>query len=424
MGKSREGGAPRRAAKSFQLGQRVNVLSTNKRKPLEIKGRGATVVGLPGNGWIFVALAEDKGPPLRIQQRYLVHERTEAQTRKELGSGGGNSSSASPADRVDGPRPIKLRIIGEIGEAIASSKAATPRKSHGTPSSPGRKTDVSCQAAASSVKVSDTPASVAPHHLKEVLRKVRNDVLDAESHIPWSAVRSFWRNRRSKWRAATKAAEGVSDMAGRLSDLRNALVAETATFPACGSEWQAGMDACIAATGTHAQLLGVWEELRGGIGAWLAARSRPSSHLHLASQQAVAARVVAAMARWQAAAGDDEEAQEDFMGQVPVEAICDHRPDNLAAARTLIEKERKVNARQEARLNVTTAASSLVLAGSAHVAVSTSSASGPAPLSPQGIIDGHLAVALGDNFDSGAETEAGSDVTVFSDSWSNGYDSG
>lgn len=37
--------------------------------------------------------------------------------------------------------------------------------------------------------------------------------------------------------------------------------------------------------GTHAQLLGVWEELRGGIGAWLAARTRPNTHLHLASQQ-------------------------------------------------------------------------------------------------------------------------------------------
>lgn len=50
--------------------------------------------------------------------------------------------------------------------------------------------------------------------------------------------------------------------------------------------------------------------------------------------QAVAARVMATMARWQAAAGDDEEAQEDFLGQVPVEAICDHRSDNLAVCHT------------------------------------------------------------------------------------------
>lgn len=41
----------------------------------------------------------------------------------------------------------------------------------------------------------------------------------------------------------------------------------------------------LFATGTHAQLLGVWEELRGGIGAWLAARTRPHAHLHHASQQ-------------------------------------------------------------------------------------------------------------------------------------------
>lgn len=147
----------------------------------------------------------------------------------------------------------------------------------------------------------------------------------------------------------------------------------------------------------------------------------------------------------------------------------------LQAARALIEKERKMNAREEARLNATTAtsaASNLPSAGGTHVAVSTS-APGPALLSLQGIIDGHLvsemnglcsfpakytvqfgvvslcvcisssihlcsrsadgsycrvwlwsqAVAL-DNFDSGAETEAGSAVTVFSESWSGGYDSG
>ena len=35
------------------------------------------------------------------------------------------------------------------------------------------------------------------------------------------------------------------------------------------------------------------------------------------------------MMRWQAEAGDDEEAREDFMDQVPIEAICDHRPENL-----------------------------------------------------------------------------------------------
>lgn len=32
-------------------------------------------------------------------------------------------------------------------------------------------------------------------------------------------------------------------------------------------------------SGTHAQLLGVWEELRGSIGAWLSARTKPHGHL-------------------------------------------------------------------------------------------------------------------------------------------------
>lgn len=149
----------------------------------------------------------------------------------------------------------------------------------------------------------------------------------------------------------------------------------------------------------------------------------------------------------------------------------------LQAARALIEKEHKVNAREEACVNATTAtsiASNLPAGGGAHVGVSTTSAPAhSAPLSPQGIIDGHLvsktkalqlssgravhsgavcfcvftsisicpcsrsedgssgcvrlrlqAVPLDDNFDSGAETEVGSAVTVFSDAWSGGYDSG
>ena len=52
--------------------------------------------------------------------------------------------------------------------------------------------------------------------LREVLRKLRADMMEAEAHVPWSAVRSSWRHRRAKWRQATKTAETVPDLAQRL----------------------------------------------------------------------------------------------------------------------------------------------------------------------------------------------------------------
>lgn len=38
----------------------------------------------------------------------------------------------------------------------------------------------------------------------QILKKMRGDTLDAEAHIPWNAVKPYWRSRRNKWRQATK----------------------------------------------------------------------------------------------------------------------------------------------------------------------------------------------------------------------------
>ena len=34
-----------------------------------------------------------------------------------------------------------------------------------------------------------SPGAVTPGMLREVLRKLRGDMMDAEAHVPWSAVR-------------------------------------------------------------------------------------------------------------------------------------------------------------------------------------------------------------------------------------------
>ena len=41
-------------------------------------------------------------------------------------------------------------------------------------------------------------------------------------------------------------------------------------------------------------------------------------------------RAVAAMQRWEEAAGDSPEVREDAIRQVPLEAICNHSPESFA----------------------------------------------------------------------------------------------
>lgn len=52
--------------------RRVLIQETNKRTVQDIKGRLATVTGLPGNGWVMAQLEDSADPPFRIQQRQDV----------------------------------------------------------------------------------------------------------------------------------------------------------------------------------------------------------------------------------------------------------------------------------------------------------------------------------------------------------------
>ena len=46
----------------------------------------------------------------------------------------------------------------------------------------------------------EAPAAAPPLTSKEVLARVRSQMLGDEAEVPWVAVHAFWRNRRSKWR--------------------------------------------------------------------------------------------------------------------------------------------------------------------------------------------------------------------------------
>jgi hypothetical protein len=46
----------------------------------------------------------------------------------------------------------------------------------------------------------DVEVAAAPQTEREMLQVVRNQMMDDEAEVPWDAVHSFWRSRRSRWR--------------------------------------------------------------------------------------------------------------------------------------------------------------------------------------------------------------------------------
>ena len=46
-------------------------------------------------------------------------------------------------------------------------------------------------------------ATGPPQTEREMLQVVRCQMMDDEAEVPWDAVHSFWRSRRSRWRQVT-----------------------------------------------------------------------------------------------------------------------------------------------------------------------------------------------------------------------------
>lgn len=389
--------------KHFAIGERVLIQETNKRTVQDIKGRLATVTGLPGNGWVMAQLEDAADPPFRIQQRYLcrvaaVDSGTDMQPAAP-------AATASPAigDTPLAPRPLKVRIVAPPSDARPSSTpggGAEPAAAAANGATAGRADAAGGAAApqggqkAAPAVRPKSPGVATPGMLREVLRKLRSDMMDAESHVPWNAVHSLWRNKRATWRGKTRREETVQDLAARLSEFRSALKAD-ASFLGCGATWQASLDACLSGSGSHGILLGVWEELRQAIGAWLDVRQRPAAQ-QTAALQARTARAVTALQR-AAAIGQDA------VAQVPLEAIVNNSVDGLQAVRAVIEKERKVAATELAKVSA---------AGADAAASGAATALFQPPLSPR---NGPEAWSFGIpavDFDSGADTDAGSGSCV------------
>ncbi len=61
--------------------------------------------------------------------------------------------------------------------------------------------------------------------------QARNQLLNLEDSVPWTAVKSSWRNRRPGWRRSLKAADTVAEIAARLEEFRAHLMNDGATLP-------------------------------------------------------------------------------------------------------------------------------------------------------------------------------------------------
>ena len=46
----------------------------------------------------------------------------------------------------------------------------------------------------------EAAAGDPPQTEREMLQVVRGQMMDDEAEVPWDAVHSFWRSRRSRWR--------------------------------------------------------------------------------------------------------------------------------------------------------------------------------------------------------------------------------
>lgn len=91
-----------------------------------------------------------------------------------------------------------------------------------------------------------------------------------EEVIPWTAVRKYWRTKRSSWRRAVRDAGSTAAMAGCLRDLQAALLVHA--FPGhhtagraalhLGPVWQQSLASCLDGGEKHAMLLALWNDFK------------------------------------------------------------------------------------------------------------------------------------------------------------------
>ena len=167
--------------------------------------------------------------------------------------------------------------------------------------------------------------STDPHSIIEL---VRQQLVQAEDSVPWTAVRKHWKGKRNSWRKAVKQALSVPELGKGIKEFKAALCGDSSAAVECSSNWQESLELCCQGQGTHLLLQGVWAELQPKVTDWLQSRSSPRKG---AVVQDRVQRGISAMQQ----VFHSSNGCLDAMSQVPLEQICAY---DVNTARSIKDK--------------------------------------------------------------------------------------
>lgn len=198
-----------------------------KRGPIPLKGKEAVVMKVLGRGTVFLEAPGSGDPPTRLQQKCAADAIVCGSMPLML------ASKHAPRNQADeGAGSLRfttlLRPARDAPPALvppAPSPAVAQPSARQLPAPKGAERPGRCRVLcavllpprphmrdpAVACAVASEPSSVAlppgeevsggaPQTEREMLQVVRCQMMDDEAEVPWDAVHSFWRSRRSRWR--------------------------------------------------------------------------------------------------------------------------------------------------------------------------------------------------------------------------------
>ena len=102
------------------------------------------------------------------------------------------------------------------------------------------------------------------------MKDLRQEMVQLEEAIPWTAVRKRWRTKRTSWRRSVRDADSTAAMAACLRDLQQALLVHAPpghpnTSRAAlnlGPFWQQSLASCLGGGEKHTMLLALWNDFK------------------------------------------------------------------------------------------------------------------------------------------------------------------
>ena len=205
---------------------RVYVQGNKKRGPIPLKGKEAVVVRVLGKGTVFLEAPGSVDPVTRLQQKCaavlflaplcLRHQHSSVHSavtavRQRMLCAGSRRCCGRDGTRRRPPWPRRPRLQRRLHQEatiqprrVRSVRARLHCMREAVASCACVSRHGGCGAATEPSSTLPSPgkevASGPPQTDREMLQLVRSQMMDDEAEVPWDAVHSFWRSRRSRWR--------------------------------------------------------------------------------------------------------------------------------------------------------------------------------------------------------------------------------